>query len=473
MYQLNFVNMTRFSAALPLFSIFFLFALQVDRVPAQIPLNQTDRNGCRIGEELRGGSCKLCRPGTYRFLGPKDVPTRDSGQCLTEQDYYDVKIEPSSTRCLPCPAGTYNPYRGVKTFNRCLSCPVGMTSSEGASRCRKCPPGKSSASGSPQCVTCSKGFFLTYPCRQGHAPDTACTKCPIGTYASETNSASCTKCPEGTSTAKDGATSKDNCKTCGTMGVRCSCQENREPLTAVVSYRPIGHSVCTRCPPGTRALTPFAISEKECIPCPDGTSLVPFEGCKKCSPGESSFGVGADYCRKNRDDECPGESFKDKSGVCKLCPAGYRREGLKCVRCLPGSVSQGHSSTVCDKCIFPEVAPPNDGFCSCGRNYFFDTDETYDCLPCPKGTKIEKEFHSESMCEPDCENFPDQPLCKPCKNDFERDYDTGLCRKCEKGMRSPVGQEYCADPRTGCSKGSEFQIYISRFGYILTCVSFG
>lgn len=202
------------------------------------------------------------------FLAPVLCPPRE---CLTIADDYDAIIEPSSPRCVLCPSGTYNPYRGAKRYRLCNPCPMGMTSGEEARRCRKCAPGKSSASGSSRCVLCSKGSFLTDPCAKGRAPDTACTKCPLGTYASENNSASCAKCPDGMSTAKRGATSKDVCKTCGTKGVRCSCLGDRAPSVAVSSYRPIGQFVCLPCPLGTRTLTPFATSETECIPCPEGT----------------------------------------------------------------------------------------------------------------------------------------------------------------------------------------------------------
>lgn len=469
-YQLAISDMTRFYTKM-LSVLLFLSVIHIRHASAQYyPLNDTDENGCGIGEEFRGGSCKLCRPGTYRFLGPKHIPTQDPRQCLIEVEQYPSKIEDSSTRCLPCPGGTYNPYHGASRYKLCHPCPIGTTSGEGARRCQKCVPGKSSALGSSQCVSCPKGFFLTKPCAKGHAPDTACTKCPIGTYATARNSATCAKCPQGTSTSRRGATSKDMCKRCGTMGVRCSCQESGEPWTAVGSYRPIGESGCTRCPPGTRAKTPFAISEEECVPCPDGTFFLYKEGCKKCGPGEKSFGIGASNCRKNRDDGCPNDSFKDKSGVCKLCPVGYKKEGLECIRCPPGTASQGYTSTRCDKCTFPRVVSPNEDSCICGHNHFWDIGKTYDCLPCPKGTKMKNEFHSTSECELDCENFPNLPGCKPCKEDYERNQKTGECRQCKPGLRSLVGEELCVDPKTGCPEGFEFKVSAYKFGIYLVCI---
>lgn len=439
----------------------------------EIPLNETDDNGCGIGEEYRAGSCNLCRPGTYRFLASDGIPTRDPFRCPHPQDYNEAKIEPSNDRCEPCPAGTYNPFPGAQTFRRCRSCPVGTTSAAGASNCTPCKPWQSSAYGSPMCVRCGRGYMMTAPCARGMKPSQACTKCPRGSYATSVNTAECTECPEGMGTRKRGATSKKMCKPCGSHGVKCSCRRSGEPWGGVSSFRPIGQSVCQPCPAGTRALSPFATKASDCKPCPNGTEYIYLEGCKPCAKGMKSFGIGASNCRKKWTDKCPFDSFKDARGVCKLCRAGYfwNTKKLECQRCAPGTTAQGYSETSCRVCRFPSVAPPNDGFCSCGPGYFKDYENSYDCVKCPRGTKKEKMFHEDSRCDLDCEKFPNQPGCKKCGVDYERIDEGKGCAKCKDGLISLEGEERCVDPQSGCGANSRLGISPSKWGYSVSCFS--
>ena len=222
------------------------------------PFYTTDEYGCGIGEEFRGGSCKQCLPGTYRFLSPYYFGTRSAFECTEYKEYISdyglvINIEPSSSKCLPCPAGRYNPFHGAQSSSRCLRCPPGTTSGAGSKKCIKCPAGQSSSIGSPRCVTCSRGYFIMNQCSpDGNRLTTNCTKCPKGMYSSGRNNVECMRCPEGTSTKAKGSWSQTFCKPCGTNGVKCSCQiKYDEPWNAVRSFRPIGASVCTNCPPGT------------------------------------------------------------------------------------------------------------------------------------------------------------------------------------------------------------------------------
>lgn len=371
--------------------------LQIIHVFSDLPLNDKDEKGCCIGEEFRNGTCRLCKPGTYRFFTMIDAPAKNPQLCPSPEDQYIFKIPTSDAQCVPCPRGTYNPFVGGMHFGRCRPCRVGNISWRGAKRCLPCPSGKSSSLGSPRCVKCRPGFFMTKPCRNGAALNSSCTKCPQGTYSNDVNSEECVKCPEGSSTRRSGASSISACKLCGTKGVRCSCRQNGESDDAVGSYRPIGHSVCTECPPGTKARTPFATKASKCFPCPNGTSATLFQGCKKCGEGQFSYGVGASSCREKEDDECPfKELFKDPSGVCKLCPAGYKFDGDRCRKCPAGFVSQGYRQKQCEKCDFPFVAPANgEDFCQCARSHIFKFDRKYRCLPCPNGTSVDKESHRE------------------------------------------------------------------------------
>lgn len=461
---------TRYATSISLVLLVLTVCLQIDHVFSEDSLNDKDEDGCGIGEEFRNGSCRLCKKGTYRFFSLSKASRRDPRLCVSEDDEDDFRVDTSDAQCVPCPRGTYNPFAGGKVFGTCHPCRPGTTSWRGAKRCRACPPGKSSSLGSPRCVKCAPGSFMTKPCQYGAALNTTCTKCPQGSYSSEANSEQCTLCPDGTSTVGPGGKSKSSCKPCGTEGVRCSCQVNLEPKNAVGRYRPIGHSVCTNCPPGTKARTPFATKESECLPCPSGTSAVPDQGCKKCRKGLQSFGVGASVCRKTKAGDCPFDyNFKDSDGVCKGCPAGYRFTGDSCVKCRAGTVSGGYRQKWCKKCEFPFAAPPNgESECGCARDHFLKYGP-YRCVRCPKGTGIDKDYHTDTECVVDCKANPDLPQCTPCKEDYERDYRTKTCTKCKKGSRSLIGEEICLDTRTACPAGSKLVIFSYRYGSSLTC----
>ena len=447
------------------------------------PLNTTDEHGCGIGEEFRGGSCKKCFPGTYRFISPYSFGTRPAFECteihdhiIKNDDWSYLNIEPSSSKCVPCPAGRYNPFHGAQSSSRCLRCPPGTTSAVGSKKCIKCPAGQSSSTGSPRCVTCWRGHFIMNQCSpDGKRWTTKCTKCPKGMYSSGRNNVECTPCPAGTSTKAKGSWSQKFCKPCGTNGVKCSCQKKNiyhveEPWNAISSFRPIGASVCTNCPPGTRALTPFATKVEQCIPCPLGTEHTRFDGCKKCAEGMKSFGKGASYCRKKWSDKCPSDSFKDAKGVCKRCPVGYAWNLMtrQCKRCPEGSTAGGGSETTCWKCIFPTVPSPDSGSCACTRGFFQDYYDSK-CKRCPKGTKKEKEVHSDLECDGDCDILPEHPSCQGCKEGNEWDDDSQTCQKCGKGLYSQGGDDRCVVPQTGCAKGQKLSLCTFRAETFVEC----
>lgn len=465
---------------LSLFVLLSLLLLTLAHPFFFIHLNLTDDNGCGVGHEYRAGACQLCRPGTYRFLGPPDLPTRDPFTCPNDdKKYTEFKIEPSTSRCEKCPAGTYNPFRGAQASRRCRPCPEGKTSEAGSSKCVKCKPWQSSASGSPVCVRCGLGYSITAPCVRGVQPTQSCTKCPKGSYADAVNSVKCKKCTKGTGTRLRGATRKGQCKPCGTKGVKCSCREPGEPWRAVSSFRPIGQSMCEQCPAGTRALSPFATKLSDCKPCPNGTVFWPFDGCQPCPKGTKSFGAGANECREKWTDKCRYDSFKNSRGICKKCTAGYfwNTRKLECERCPEGTTAEGYVETSCRVCRFPNVVPPDRASCSCGPGYFMVYDDSFRCAKCPRGTKNEKMFHQHSQCDLDCAKFPDQVGCKKCGVDYERvNWDFHLpvsktgCFKCKDGLRSLEGEERCVNPQTGCRANETLVIHLVNWGYALRCL---
>lgn len=468
-----------------LFYFFLLLPLVVQSLVAR--LNPTDANGCRLGSEFRAGKCRLCRPGYYRFLlpTPENQPSLgsinedDPFRCPDQYDEYHITTEFSSAEsCVPCPAGTYYPFFGSQSATNCFACPAGTTSVPGSRSCTPCPRGRTSAEGSAKCVRCQRGSHIMKPCFRGRSPmGTGCIKCPKGSYASTMNADECTKCPPGTSTRSVGARWRGMCKKCGTNGVKCSCQYAPEPSNAVASYRPIGADYCTNCPPGSRAFTPFATSENQCVPCPNGTRFTPTGGCVACSKGLKSFGRGACACRSKWSDRCPSGSFKTKRGVCQTCPAGYSYNAVarQCDRCPKGSVSDGGLQMSCRTCAFPKIAPPNGVKCFCGRNHKMVWSANTRCVKCGKGRKKDKYLHTDYWCDRDCDSSPEQEGCKrECPKDFGRERQRGskTCKKCEAGLRSPAGEEYCQNPRTGCYLAEDvLGLAYNRFGLFLTCTS--
>lgn len=466
----NFVNM-RFSheqwfTLLNWFTILFAFC----RSQSAYPVNDTDQNGCKIGEELRNGSCALCRPGTYRFFPPKYVTTRHPLSCTGTYWTYST-VDSGTPVCVKCPRGTYNPFYGAQRIAVCRSCPAGSSSEMGATVCTKCPPGQYSRPGSPVCARCPPGFFLTRACKPGVIPKTTCTICEKGYYTAEYNSLRCTKCPPGHSTTGKGATSKQACKMCGSNGFTCSCAgDEPSSYSSYPFYRTVGAALCTRCPPGTRARTQYATRVDECIPCQNGTYLAMGYRCSKCRSGFHSFGTGASACRRTREAKCPRGSFKGKMGACIKCPPGYVRRESECKKCPPGTTHRKRFNGDCEKCIAPKIAPSTGiGPCLCPKNYFLDVYRTWDCLPCPYGTFMDEELHRNSECIKDCDNFPDAPACNPCQLDYEWSLKEGKCVKCEKGLRSLVGEKRCTNPRSGCKKGLVLMVTQERVYFNLVC----
>lgn len=96
-------------------------------------------------------------------------------------------------------------------------------------------------------------------------------------------------------------------------------------------------------------------------------------------------------------------------------------------------------------------------------------------MKCAKGRKKDEDLHNDERCELDCEAVPDQEGCRRgCPKDFgrERGSESRKCKKCEQGLRSPAGEGYCRNPRTGCFDADHvLALASSRFGFYLVCDS--
>lgn len=140
---------------------------------------------CKKGSFIKGGKCKLCPPGTYKF---KD----------------------GATSCLPCPTGTHNGVSGAQGLNICLKCPAGTfnLSNRPYSRqgCKPCGSGTNSAPGSSRCGTCPPEKFI-------NSPDSRCVNCPSLTIASKKNSLECNSCSTNSNSVPNKARTKcDKCR---------------------------------------------------------------------------------------------------------------------------------------------------------------------------------------------------------------------------------------------------------------------
>lgn len=415
------------------------------------------------------------------------------------------------------------------SVTQCRACAPGTTSGEGAAKCWKCPRGRTAWPGSGRCVACNAGYAVVPPCVPGvpfpRAP--ACVKCPRGMYSDKRNALTCSQCPEGTTTAIVGASNKEMCRPCGTttllhgVSFGCSCRnttiastsfgtaEERaglvllpkhalqllplitvptstdpaldalaEPRRAVSSYRPVGDAICTRCPPGSRALSEYATNSSECTPCPRGTHYEYLRGCMPCPSGMHSFGTGASACRFSLKGDCPTGTFTDRSNVCKACPPGYEKHNRQCRRCEPGYVSFGGSGQ-CVKCEKPMVARPNgQGPCVCGRGRYYRPSEVKEgrkktCLKCPKGTWIGRRFHTERECVRTCERkvLGLTGTCGKCKVGYRRRRreEGGGCVKCERGLETVFGMERCGRFDLKCEKDEMMFVSPGLLGYSWTC----
>jgi len=152
-----------------------------------------------------------------------------------------------------CDAGSYN-NNGV-----CETCPSGFFSAAGASICSAaCPAGTLSVI------------------------ESACLNiCPAGKWYNSTL-LQCNTCPSGTFYVGPGATSMNDCMSCG-------------PGT----YSGIGFPSCSNCPVGTSFAGTSGTSDAVCTPCPAGqySDVMGSETCSVC-PGEQYSYVGSSFCSK-------------------------------------------------------------------------------------------------------------------------------------------------------------------------------
>ena len=168
----------------------------------------------------------------------------------------------TGTACVaePCPAGRYHFRGAVRGVRVCKQCSAGHYQPKpGQKSCRACAKGQHSAEGQSKCTLCDKDhIFLvsrgagTCACRPGSfrlRGDSACHKCPDGTYQPAAGSKSCHRCPLG---------SKANFARTACM--QGPCQPGR--------YHERGSRRCTKCSSGRFQ---DRSGQSFCHQCPAGT----------------------------------------------------------------------------------------------------------------------------------------------------------------------------------------------------------
>ena len=222
------------------------------------PPGTADPKPCQIGsyqDEEQQSDCKLCQ---------------DGNQCdtngLTSQNVCEEGKYCKDQKIIPCPAGTYNPNRGLADVSQCKGCDP----------FKYCEGGQDSVTGN-----CDAG----YDCSDGNfaIANPAGKLCPPGSYC-ETGEP--ILCPEGTYRDSEGATNVNDCYPC-TAGYVCG-------LGTV--------NVTQECPQGNF--------------CPPGTSV---------NDGGTECGTGF-VCPTGSPDQMPCDvgTFTDSPGqfICQDCPAG-------------------------------------------------------------------------------------------------------------------------------------------------------
>ena len=370
---------------------------------------------CPKGSWCSGGLAFECAAGSY-------------GSSLGSTD---------ASACTPCPQGTSNSASGSVTSAACFTCPSGTFSPSGATACSKCPPGTASAvtgaATNATCALCEAGSFNALPgqatcasyCPKGMfgaslggtSQASACTNCPVGTFAAFSGSTSCDDCAPGTYASAPGSFRCASCpagrsSTLGAASSPADCIECPRGTFASAA----GGTACYSCPAGTASAVLGATSITQCVPCAPG-SYAPFSASTSCAsaPAGTFAGAGASAAQP-----CPLGTFRSalggvSAGDCEACPSGKTtlapgaQQPTQCIL-LPFTCPIGMQPTTsaaaaasladCSKLSCPPPLRPS-AFAA------FSSDEgalntSLFCLGCPAGT-------AGSL--PACPSCPSSFLC--------------------------------------------------------------
>ncbi len=147
-----------------------------------------------------------------------------------------------------CPANTFG--NATSLIGDCYPCPVGYVSEPGSSRCSPCPAG-SYVDGVDKCVD--------PPCT---SLDASCVLCKPGFYNPKEAQTECLKCPVGSS-SKSGATE------CEEYGGSSSGTLDPDGVAVCEACEALTAAGAATCPVGQGRLDGCCPSD-ECIGCPAG-----------------------------------------------------------------------------------------------------------------------------------------------------------------------------------------------------------
>lgn len=401
---------------------------------------------CPPGMTSSPGS-STCRPGPSTSCGFFRVAGVRTGVCEDCPPGFIGDSEVGSTKCVPCPVGTF---KNESVPGTCQACPAGQnTGISGASFClpdrTPCPPNYFRAT-TGACQHCTK--FQRYNRRTNR-----CMSCPEGSFSDGNLATRCRRCPKNMELVesiigrpecrcrpgwgwKEGSEGK-KCVKCakGTAGggnFYClPCSPGR--------YAPRrGLERCLDCPLGT--LQPQS-GQSRCVsilPCPKGLIPSLHAGCvnpaTNCPPDHDRNVVYFFNLPQCIPDECPAGTariyFDDRMREvsCGTCSPGWRYDASlqQCVSCPDNETSKGGLSTVCSECklgkVFRsgqcrcvgarrltkgrcKVCPPGtigfsrrDGCVACPAGSFNRVPGSLQCEQCPVGTFTDKE--GSTSCTP-------------------------------------------------------------------------
>ncbi|KAJ3427985.1 hypothetical protein M0812_25616 [Anaeramoeba flamelloides] len=281
---------------------------------------------CDIGtynDEVAQKECKRCPMGTYNVnTGSKSE--NDCSVCIkgTYNDQVGQSVcknctkgtysnESNSASCWGCQKGTY---QDEIHQTSCKECPAGTfnanTNSESENDCSDCNIGSHQPlKGQSSCELCQEG---TYQNQTGQAN---CPNCTIGSYSPNTNMTSCVECNKGSYGDTEGETSFDTaCKKCplGTWSDQTGLTDESE---------------CTNCTKGFYNAKFGSTTIESCDPCPTGTysqteGLKGIYGCKTCESNKISNQINSTSCSL-----CSiGYQPSDAQDQCEPCGKGYYKK---------------------------------------------------------------------------------------------------------------------------------------------------
>ncbi|KAJ6252872.1 insulin-like growth factor binding protein [Anaeramoeba flamelloides] len=349
---------------------------------------------CDIGtynDEVAQKECKKCPMGTYNVnTGSKSK--NNCSVCIkgTYNDRWGQSVcknctkgtysnEINSTSCSGCQKGTYQD-EIHQAF--CKECPAGTfnsnTNSESENDCTNCNIGSHQPlKGQSSCELCQEGTY------QNQTGQTNCPNCRAGSYSPNTNMTSCVECSKGSYGDTEGETSFDTaCKKCplGTWSDQTGLTDESE---------------CTNCTKGFYNAKFGSTTIESCYPCPAGTygqteGLKGIHECKTCESNKFSNQINSTSCSL-----CSiGYQPSDKQDQCEPCGKGYYKNNTldsSCTPCQNDYFNNIEGATYCLKCGLPDICLEGgkcadgrdpDTFCSdCMDNYYLRNNQCKKCGP--------------------------------------------------------------------------------------------